>query len=57
MTPEDRLDELEEALEEHLEDVEDCEWQRAHGELTLTVLRDGAELDVEATLGATGQSS
>ena len=40
MTPEDRLDELEEALEEHLEDFEDCRWQRALGEVTLTVPRD-----------------
>jgi NADH-quinone oxidoreductase subunit C len=37
MTPEERLDELEEALEEHLEDFEDCNWQRANGELTLSV--------------------
>jgi NADH-quinone oxidoreductase subunit C len=37
MTPEDRLDELEEALEEHLEDYEDCRWQRTSGEVTLTV--------------------
>jgi NADH-quinone oxidoreductase subunit C len=40
MTPEERLDELEEALEEYLEDFEDCNWQRANGELTLTVPRD-----------------
>jgi len=40
MTPEERLDELEEALEEHLEDFEDCRWNRAHRELTLTVPRD-----------------
>ena len=40
MSPEDRLDELEEALEEHLEDFEDCRWQRALGEVTLTVPRD-----------------
>ena len=40
MTPEDRLDELEELLEEHLEeDFEDCTRQRANGELTLTVPR------------------
>ena len=41
MTPEDRLDELEEALEEHLEeDFEDCRWERARGEMTLTVPRE-----------------
>ncbi len=40
MTPDERLDELEEALEEHLEDYEDCSWQRACGELTLTVPRE-----------------
>ena len=40
MTPEDRLDELEEALEEHLEDFEDCRRQRASGEVTLIVPRD-----------------
>jgi NADH-quinone oxidoreductase subunit C len=40
MTPEERLDELEEVLEEHLEDFDDCSWQRANGELTLTVPRD-----------------
>jgi len=40
MTPDDRLDELEEALEEHLEDFEDCQWERALGELTLTVPRE-----------------
>ena len=39
MTPEDRLDELEEALEEHLEDFEDCTRERAYGELTLMVPR------------------
>jgi len=39
MTPEERLDELEEALEEHLEDFEDCRRERARGELTLTVPR------------------
>jgi NADH-quinone oxidoreductase subunit C len=39
MTPEERLDELEEALEEHLEGL-DCSWQRANGELTLTAPRD-----------------
>ena len=40
MSPEDRLDELGEALEEHLEDFEDCRWQRASGEVTLVVPRD-----------------
>jgi len=39
MTPEDRLDELEEALEEHLEDFEDCRRERALGEITLSVPR------------------
>jgi NADH-quinone oxidoreductase subunit C len=39
MSPEDRLDELEEALEEHLEDFEDLARERARGELTLTVPR------------------
>jgi NADH-quinone oxidoreductase subunit C len=37
MSPEDRLDELEEALEEHLEDFEDCRWERNLKEVTLTV--------------------
>jgi len=40
MTPEERLDELEEALEEHLEDFGDCKWSRNFGELTLTVPRE-----------------
>jgi NADH-quinone oxidoreductase subunit C len=40
MTPEDRLEKLEEALEEHLEDFADCHRQRAPGELTLTVPRE-----------------
>ena len=40
MTPEERLDELEEALEERLEDFEDCTWSREFGELTLTVPRE-----------------
>jgi NADH-quinone oxidoreductase subunit C len=40
MTPEDRLDELEEALDEHLEDFEDCRRERARGEVTLTVPRE-----------------
>ena len=40
MTPEDRLDELVEALEENLEDFEDCRWERARGEVTLTVPRE-----------------
>jgi len=39
MTPEQRLDELEGALDEHLEDFEDCGRERARGELTLTVPR------------------
>ena len=39
MTPEERLDELEDALEEHLEDFEGCTRERAQGELTLTVPR------------------
>jgi len=42
MTPEERLDELEEALEEHLEDFEDCRTERAYGEITLTA--KGAQL-------------
>jgi NADH-quinone oxidoreductase subunit C len=41
MTIEERLDELEEALEEYLEeDFSDCSWQRDREELTLTVPRD-----------------
>jgi NADH-quinone oxidoreductase subunit C len=40
MTAEDRLDELEEALEEGLEDFEDCSWSRERGELTLVVPRE-----------------
>jgi NADH-quinone oxidoreductase subunit C len=40
MTPEERLDELEEALEERLEDFENCTWSRGFGELTLTVPRE-----------------
>ncbi len=39
MKPEQRLDGLEEALEEHLDGLE-CSWQRANGELTLMVPRD-----------------
>ncbi len=39
MSPQERLEELEEALEEFLEDVEGCTWQIARGELTLTVPR------------------
>ena len=40
MTSEDRLDELEESLEERLEDIEGCSWVRERGEVTLTVPRD-----------------
>jgi NADH-quinone oxidoreductase subunit C len=40
MSPEERLDELEEALDEHLEEFEDCRRERERGELTLTVPRD-----------------
>ena len=40
MSPQERLDELEEALEEQLEDFEGCSWQRDRSELTLTVARD-----------------
>jgi len=40
MSPEDRLDALEEALEEHLEDFEGCRRERALGEVTLTVPRE-----------------
>lgn len=40
MSPEERLDELEEALDEHLEEFEDCRRERQRGELTLTVPRD-----------------
>ena len=40
MSYEDRLDSLEEALDEHLEDFEDCRRERARGELTLIVPRD-----------------
>jgi NADH-quinone oxidoreductase subunit C len=41
MNLEERLDELEEALEEHLEeDFADTTWQRKNNELTLTVPRD-----------------
>ena len=40
MTPDERLDELEEALEEQLEDFPDCRRERIRGELTLTVPRD-----------------
>jgi NADH-quinone oxidoreductase subunit C len=39
MTPDERLDELEEALEDHLEDFEDCRSERARGEITLCVPR------------------
>ncbi len=40
MSPEERLEELEEALEELLEDFEGCSWRTEHGELTLTVPRE-----------------
>lgn len=40
MTTEDRLDDLDEALEEHLEDFENCAWTRERGEMTLTVPRE-----------------
>lgn len=41
MSPEERLDDLEEALEELLEEEhEDCTWARERGELTLTVPRE-----------------
>ena len=39
MTREEKLDELEESLEEHLEEFEGCQWSRANGEVTLTVPR------------------
>jgi NADH-quinone oxidoreductase subunit C len=39
MTAEHRLDELEKALEQHLEDFENCAWTRDRGELTLRVPR------------------
>jgi len=40
MTLEERLQELEEALEELLEDFEGCSWEIARAELTLTVPRE-----------------
>ena len=40
MSPEERLDELEENLEEFLEDFEECSWSCALGEVTLTVPRE-----------------
>jgi NADH-quinone oxidoreductase subunit C len=40
MSPQERLEELEAALEEFLEDFEGCSWRIAQGELTLTVPRD-----------------
>jgi NADH-quinone oxidoreductase subunit C len=40
MSPQERLEELDEALGEFLEDFEDCSWNTVHGELTLTVPRD-----------------
>ncbi|MDJ0738845.1 MAG: NADH-quinone oxidoreductase subunit C [Gammaproteobacteria bacterium] len=49
MTLEDRLDELEESLEEQLEDVDGCTRSRERGELTLTVPRESL-LDVMRVL-------
>lgn len=40
MNPEQRLEELEEALEEYLEEFEACSWETTHGELTMTVPRN-----------------
>lgn len=40
MTSDVRLDELEEALNEHLESIDNCRVDRAHGELTLTIARE-----------------
>ncbi len=40
MTPDVRLDELEEALDKYLEGVDSRRVERAHGELTLTVARE-----------------
>jgi len=40
MNPEQRLEELEEALEEYLEEFGACSWETTHGELTMTVPRD-----------------
>lgn len=40
MTREAKLEELEAALEEHLEDFDECEWSNAYGEVTLDVPRD-----------------
>ena len=40
MTPQERLEELEEALEEALEEIDGCAWEIARGELTLTVPRE-----------------
>lgn len=51
MSPEQRLEELEEALEEFLEDFEDCSWEKARGELTLTVPR-GSLIEVMQILRA-----
>jgi NADH-quinone oxidoreductase subunit C len=52
MTSEDRLDELEEALEEHLEDFEGLSRLRDRGEVTLTVPREQL-LDVMKVLRET----
>ena len=40
MSPEERLEELQDALEELLEDFGGCSWRTEYGELTLTVPRE-----------------
>lgn len=40
MTSDERLDELEVALNEHLDNVDNCRVNRAHGELTLIIARE-----------------
>ncbi|MGV6826780.1 MAG: NADH-quinone oxidoreductase subunit C [bacterium] len=40
MTPSERLEELQDELEEHLEDFEDCSWSESNSELTLVVPRE-----------------
>ncbi len=40
MSPEERLEELQDALEELLDDFEGCSWRTEYGELTLTVPRE-----------------